>query len=82
MAQSTPAQLSDEQYQQIGQAQRDGESYQISFDLKDGTAYTFYVIPSLNIAMFGDGRYTMAQDFADEFGAFFESLVQQPQPMH
>lgn len=81
LAQSTPAQLSDEQYQQIGQAQRDGKSYQVSFDLKDGTAYTFYVIPSLNIAMFGDGRYTMAQDFADKFSVFFESLVQEPQPM-
>lgn len=82
LAQSVPAQLSDEQYQQIGQAQRNGGSFRASFVLDDGTSYSFYLIPSMNIAMFGDGRYTTPQGFADAFGAFFEGLEQEAPPVY
>lgn len=82
LAQSVPAQLSDEQYQQIGRAQREGKSFRVTFDLDDGTSYGFYLIPSLNIAMFGDGRYTTPQDFSDTFGGLFDGLEQQAPPVY
>lgn len=82
LAQSVPAQLSDEQYQQIGQAQREGRSFRVTFDLDDGTGYGFYVIPSLDIAMFGDGRYTTPADFSDAFGGFFDGLRQDAPPIY
>ena len=81
LAQCVPAQLSEEQYQQIGRAQREGGSFRVVFDLADGTQYGFYLIPSLDVAMFGDGRYTLPQDFSASFGGYFEGLVQGPQPM-
>ena len=82
LAQSVPARLSDEQYQQIGQAQREGRSFRVTFDLADGTGYGFYVIPSLDIAMFGDGRYTTPADFSDAFGSFFDGLQQDAPPFY
>ena len=82
LTQSVSAQLSDEQYQQIGQAQREGRSFRVTFDLADGTSYGFYLIPSLNIAMFGDGRYTTPAEFSDAFGAFFDGLEQDVPPIY
>ena len=80
LAQSMPAQLSDEDYQQIAKAQNEGQSYQLFFSLNDGTIYHLYVIPSLEIAMIGDGRYVLPESFAEDFGSLFEGLSQNPLP--
>ncbi|WP_296628748.1 hypothetical protein, partial [uncultured Negativibacillus sp.] len=80
LAQSMPAQLSDEDYQQIAKAQNEGQSYQLFFSLNDGTIYHLYVIPSLEIAMIGDGRYVLPESFAEDFGSLFEGLSQSPLP--
>lgn len=81
LAQSMPAQLSDEDYQQIAKEQNEGQSYQLFFSLNDGTIYHLYVIPSLEIAMIGDGRYVLPESFAEDFGSLFEGLSQNPLPV-
>ena len=43
--------LTDVQYQKIARAQRSGESFLLSFQLKDGTSYEMRVIPSLLIVL-------------------------------
>lgn len=80
LTQVSPVKLSGEQYQEIAEAQNSGKSFMITFELKDSTRYGLYVIPSLNIAMVGDNRYTLPQEFADEFGSMFDGLNQQPLP--
>ena len=78
---AVPAQLTDEQYQQIGRAQSQGGSYRLLIELDDGTRYPMYVIPSLSIAMVGDGRYTMPQELAGRFSDLTAQLpAQQPMP--
>lgn len=74
LAAVTPAVLKDEDYQRIGTAQREGRSYQAAFQLADGTEYKFYLIPSPSIAMLGDNRYQLPEDFADAMGSVFENL--------
>ena len=78
---ATPAELTNEQYEGIGKAQTEGESYLLSFLLADGTQYEMYVIPSLSLAMVGDNKYTLASEFTANCGANFEGLTQQPMPM-
>ncbi len=78
---SLPAELENEDYQEIGRAQQEGRSFQISFELMDGTEYRFYLIPSLRISMFGDGRYSLPQEFCDSYTDIFEGLTQPEQPM-
>lgn len=82
LTQVTPADLTDEQYQQIGQAQRNGESFQLMFQLKDHTVYKMYVIPSLSIAMVGDNRYFLTDEFDKMFGELFSNLKQGAVPMN
>lgn len=78
----SPAELSNEQYQAIGKAQKEGKSYQLFLMLNDGTRYSFYLIPSMNIAMIGDNRYMLSDNFADRFGNLFENLSQQQIPAY
>ena len=80
LSQAEPAELSDEDYQQIARAQTEGDSYQLLFSLNDGTTYRLYVIPSLGIIMIGDDRYTLPESFADTFGGVFDGLSQKPIP--
>lgn len=80
LAQSTPADLSNEEYQQISKAQNEGQSYQLFFSLNDGTVYHLYVVPSLGIAMIGDNRYALPESFAENFGHLFNNLSQKPLP--
>lgn len=77
----TPAELTNEEYEKIGKAQKSGESYLLSFQLKDTTAYKMYIIPKLSLAMIGDNRYILPGEFATEFDPLFEELKQQPMPM-
>lgn len=74
LSQVKPAELDGDQYQQIAKAQNEGKSYQLFFNLKDGTKYSLYLIPELNIAMIGDNRYMFSDEFSDKFGHLFEDL--------
>jgi len=78
LSQTTPAKLDNDDYQQIAKAQKNGLSYRLSFNLSDGTKYWLYVIPSLDIAMLGDGRYTLPDSFSNQFGTLFDGLEQKP----
>lgn len=78
LAQVSPATLTREDYEAIGKAQNGGESFQAVLRLEDTTRYKLYVIPSLSIAMIGNGRYTLTEEFHSAFDPVFESLVQTP----
>lgn len=81
LAQAAPADLTDDQYQEIGRAQRSGGSYQLVFRLKDSTSYEMRVIPALSIVSAGDIRYLMPDEYAQELNALFSGLTQAPLPM-
>ena len=76
----TPAALAEEDYLAIARAQTEGESYQLLLDLNDGTTVSLYVLPSLQIAMIGDCRYTLPDSFSEKFGDLFDGLTQDPLP--
>lgn len=78
---STQAELTDEQYQQIGKAQRTGGSFLLKCQMNDGTAYQMYVIPSLSIVMAGDSTYSLTDTFSEKYSPIFDGLEQQPSPM-
>ena len=80
LSRSEEAEFTDEEYQAMGKAQKNGESFYLSLNLKDGTAYRFYVIPSLGISMFGDNRYRLPEDFDKKCSGFFSDLEQKPLP--
>lgn len=80
LSEARPAELTNEEYQQIGKAQKEGESFQLFLTLNDGTIYKLYVIPSLKITMIGDNRYILPDEFNASFGQLFEGLSQQPLP--
>ena len=79
LSQAVPAELTDEDYQEIARAQRTGESYQLVFQLEDSTSYAMYVIPSLSIVSAGDNRYqipdTYAQDLTDAFSVLQQANI-------
>lgn len=81
IAGSTQTEPSNEQYQQIGRAQRTGGSFLLRCRMDDGTAYQLYVIPSLSIAMAGDSVYALPNVFSEDFGTLFDGLKQQSVPM-
>lgn len=81
LSRSQPAELTDEEYQLIGKAQKEGRSFQLFFALNDGTIYKLYVIPSLEITMIGDNRYILPEDFSASFGQLFDGLAQQSPAM-
>lgn len=81
MAQAAPADLTDDQYQEIARAQRSGGSYQLVFRLKDSTSYSMRVIPALSIVSAGDIRYLMPDEYMQELNALFSGLTQAPLPM-
>lgn len=78
LAQSSPASLSNEDYEAIGKAQKSGRSFLVVFQLADTTRYRLYVIPSLSIAMIGNGRYTLPDEFHSAFDPVFDALRQTP----
>lgn len=78
LAQISPASLEREDYEAIAKAQNGGESFLVEFRLADTTRYKLYVIPSLSIAMVGNGRYALTEEFHSAFDPVFESLVQTP----
>ncbi|MEG1447803.1 MAG: hypothetical protein RSC41_00570 [Oscillospiraceae bacterium] len=74
LSQSEPATLSNEQYEQIAKAQSIGKSFMLIFELSDTTEFKLYVIPSLSVAMVGDNRYTLSNEWKQEYSDFFEGL--------
>lgn len=78
----TLATLTNEDFEQIGKAQSEGKSFVLSLRLNDGTSFELYIIPSLDIAMIGDNRYTLPENFVEEYGSLFEDLNQVALPMH
>lgn len=68
------ARLEDAQYEAIANAQGQGESYQVSFVLRDGSKVGHYVIPSMNYVTVGD--YTcVSENLNEQIGSFFEDLI-------
>ena len=82
ISQSEETKLTNDQYQEIGQAQSGGESFQLHFVLKDKTEYKLYVIPSLEISMIGDNRCKLPKEFAEQYGELFAGLPREALPMH
>lgn len=78
LSQVSPASLTNEDYEAIGKAQKAGESFLVVFQLADTTRYKLYVIPSLSIAMIGNSRYTLPDEFHSAFDPVFDALNQTP----
>ena len=78
LVQASPAFLTGEDYEAIGTAQKSGESFLVAFHLADTTRYTLYVIPSLSLAMIGNSRYTIPEEFHPAFDSVFDALGQTP----
>ena len=68
---STETKPSNDEYQQIGEAQNSGKSFIIAFQLTDSTEYKMFYIPSMNIASIGDNKYRTTPEFNDKFGNLF-----------
>lgn len=81
LVQAAPAELTNEQYQAIAHAQNSGASYQLLFQLKDGTSYHLYVIPPLSFVSAGDNRYLLPDETAQDLNTMFSDLQQFPLPM-
>lgn len=79
--QAVPAELTNEEYQEVARAQRSGGSYQLVFQLKDSTAYTMYVIPALSIVSAGDNRYQMPDECVQELQDLFSGIQQVVPPI-
>lgn len=80
LTQAAPAELTKDQYQEIARAQRNGESYQLVFQLRDGTTYIMYVIPALSIVSAGDNYYLMSGEYAQKLSDAFSALPLVPLP--
>lgn len=76
LSQVHPAELSNEDFERIGKAQKNGKSFLVVFRLADTTQFQLYVIPSMSIAMIGDNRYRLPEAFQNDFGTLFGSLKQ------
>ncbi len=73
-SEATISDLENSDYETIGKAQAEGDSYQLIFTLEDSTRFTSYVIPSLGYITIGD--YTcIVEDLEEKIGHFFENLV-------
>ena len=81
LSQAQPVSLTNEDYGPIGKAQREGESFRIRFQLRDGTDFGMYVIPGLDLLMLGDNQYRLPEAFAHCFQELFDTLPRQPLPM-
>lgn len=76
-----PATLADDDYGSIASAQTGGQSYLISFVLKDSTTVDMYIIPGLGYIAVGDSWYDLSESFLSEFAQEFDGLEQGPLPM-
>lgn len=78
----TLANLTNDEYETIARAQNEGKSFLLSFTLKDGTSFRMYIIPSLKIAMIGDNKYKLPDNFTSDYVKIFDGLNQKLLPAH
>lgn len=76
------ADLSNSEYEAIAEAQSQGKSYQLKFNLKDGTFMAMYIIPELKIVSMGDAYYHLPDTFFDQSGELFSGLKQEVLPLY
>lgn len=76
------ANLSNKEYEDIAQAQSQGKSYQLKFNLKDGTYMGMYIIPELKVVSMGDAYYQLPDLFIDQSGELFSGLTQDVLPLY
>ncbi len=75
------AELSNENYEAIANAQSTGKSYKISFVLEDGTKVENYIIPSMGYVSIGDYTCT-SETLQQQVSDIFEGLVQENLPFN
>jgi len=79
---ATNADLTNKEYEAIGEAQSQGKSYQLQFNIKDGTEMAMYIIPELKVVSMGDAYYQLPDAFFDQFGDIFAGLKQEALPLY
>lgn len=63
-------------------AQSQGKSYQLQFNLKDGTYIAMYIIPELKVVSMGDAYYYLPDTFFDQTSDLFSGLTQEVLPLY
>ncbi|MWV45685.1 hypothetical protein GRF59_18895 [Paenibacillus sp. HJL G12] len=76
------ADLSNKEYEAIAEAQSQGKSYQLKFNLKDGTDMAMYIIPDLQVVSMGDAYYRLSGAFFKQSGDIFTGLKQEALPLY
>ncbi|MBV6716426.1 hypothetical protein [Paenibacillus chitinolyticus] len=76
------ADLTNRDFEGIAEAQSQGKSYQLKFNLKDGTSMAMYIIPELKIVSMGDAYYQLPDRFLDQSGDTFKNLKQDALPLY
>ncbi|MCJ8010587.1 hypothetical protein MUG84_02380 [Paenibacillus sp. KQZ6P-2] len=76
------AELTNKEYEAIAEAQSLGKSYQLKFNLKDGTHMAMYIIPELKVVSMGDAYYQLPDTFFDQTGDVFSGLKQEALPLY
>ncbi|GIP28146.1 hypothetical protein J23TS9_32760 [Paenibacillus sp. J23TS9] len=76
------ADLSNKEYEAIAEAQSQGKSYQLKFNLKDGTSMSMYIIPELKVVSMGDDYYQLPDTFLEQSGDIFTGLKQEALPLY
>ncbi|MEC0240803.1 hypothetical protein P4H66_13180 [Paenibacillus dokdonensis] len=76
------ADLSNTAYEAIAEAQSQGKSYQLKFNLKDGTSMFMYIIPELKVVSMGDDYYQLPDSFLKQSGDIFTGLKQEALPLY
>ncbi len=76
------ADLSNKEYEAIAEAQSQGKSYQLKFNLKDGTYMGMYIIPELKVVSMGDAYYHLPDTFFEQSGDLFSGLKQEVLPLY
>ena len=59
---ATKAELSNDDYQEIGSMQVNGKSFSLECKLTGGSVYQFYAIPEKGLVMIGDNTYQVSPD--------------------
>jgi len=76
------ARLTGWEYEAIAEAQAQGKSYQLKFNLQDGTEMAMYIIPELKVVSMGDAYYRLPDAFFKQSGDLFEGLKQEALPLY
>ncbi|MEK3736342.1 hypothetical protein MKZ23_15265 [Paenibacillus sp. FSL R5-0876] len=74
--------LSNKEYEALAAAQSQGKSYQLQFNLKDGTYIAMYIIPELKVVSMGDAYYYLPDAFFVQTSDLFSGLTQEVLPLY